>query len=105
MVPSPEYTAGVAGELAEAAAAGSSDEEFFPAMPTVPNRQQHRDHVPCGRRLLFNAVVARPVSRKEISTTPKAQEAQGKEWGRLRERKVWDESILLKWEDAAAEAQ
>ena len=31
--------------------------------------------------------------------------AQGKEWGRLREGKVWDESIIRKWEDVAAEAQ
>ena len=58
---------------------------------------QHRPKV-SDTPLLFNACVARPVSRKERNETPAALEAVKKEWTRLRNVKhkhgvgVWDES-------------
>ena len=55
--------------------------------------------------MLFNAVVARPVKRDEINREPEAQKARDKEWGRLRERKVWDESKIMCWDKLAAEAK
>ena len=68
-------------------------------------RKRHRPRVTSGRRLLFNAVVARPVGRKEIAVTKKAQDAQSAEWGRLRDREVWDETVIREWSAVASEAQ
>ena len=55
--------------------------------------------------MLFNAVVARPVGRKETEATPDAVTARDKEWNTLRSRGVWDESIIRHWDDVAREAK
>ena len=82
-----------------------ANEDYVPAMPCVPSTDGHRvKNSEFGRRFLFNAVVARPVGRKEISEQPKAQEAARKEWDRLRAKKVWDESWIREWNDVAREA-
>ena len=44
----------------------------------------HREHNPEAAPLPFNAMVARPVGRKERDETPEALEAVAKEWKRLR---------------------
>ena len=83
----------------------SADGDYIPAMPCVPSTDAHRvKNSESGRRLLFNAVVERPVGRKEIGEQPKAQEAMRKEWDRLRAKKVWDESWIREWNDVAREA-
>ena len=50
-------------------------------------------------------MVARPVGKKEIEAQPKAQEAVQKEWQRLRDKRVWDESSVREWGDVAKEAR
>ena len=55
--------------------------------------------------MLFNAVVARPVGKAEIAAEPEAREAMDKEWDRLREKKVWDESEIEDWDVHAAKAR
>ena len=56
--PSPDYLASAVGEMADAAASADI-EDYVPAMPIVVNvrdkRKRHRNRVPHGRRLLFNA--------------------------------------------------
>ena len=70
LTPGDEYMTSMSAAVAEAAVAApgqeNNEDDFVPAMPTVPNNQYHRDVNHGGRRLLFNAVVARPVGRKEI---------------------------------------
>jgi hypothetical protein len=67
-----------------------------PAMPTVPCSHEHRPHV-VEHELPFSALVARPVSKAEVKTNPKAQEALQKEWDRLRMAGCWDESKVVEW--------
>ena len=73
-------------------------------MPVLPpaaasdSTRPHRERNPALSPMVFDAVVARPVGRKERNSTPKALEAVAKEWQRLRTIKhrdgvgVWDES-------------
>ena len=86
------------------------------AMPLLPLdsaaqlQPQHREHNPLQTPLPFNAMVARPVSRKERDSTPAALEAVAKEWRRLRSVKhkdgvgVWDESNVQERSKVAARA-
>ena len=53
----------------------------------------------------FDLAVARPVSRKEIATSDEAEKAEQREWNRLRDRKVWDESVIRDWFDVQREYQ
>ena len=77
-----------------------------PAMPVYPEsypREPHR--VKNGGRIFpFNAAVARPVGKAEIARTPAAQAAMKKEWDRLRDKKVWDETKPREWRDVRREA-
>ncbi len=73
-----------------------------PAMPTVQYRPKHR---PRNVPPLFNAAVARPVTRKEIAATPEAARAMKIEWDRLRKKKVWDERVIREWADVARDAR
>ena len=60
-------------------------EDHPPAMPCVAETQAHRTRM--GPKWFpFNACVARPVGKAELERTPAAQEADRKEWGRLREK-------------------
>jgi hypothetical protein len=65
---------------------------------------QHRVKV-APRRFPFNALVARPVSRKEIESNPNAKAAMNNEWDRLKEKKVWNETVVRDMSDVAAEAK
>eukprot|EP00969_Alexandrium_andersonii_P214904 9490182-Alexandrium_andersonii.AAC.1 len=47
----------------------------------------------------FHAYVARPVGKAEISRTPKAQEAEAKEWARMRDKYLWGERRPREWKD------
>ncbi len=57
------------------------------------------------RRLQFNALVARPVTKKEIEKNPKAQAAMDAEWNRLKEKNVWDMSVVRDLKDVAWQAR
>ena len=71
------------------------DHDLVPAMPTVTKGDSGADFSKCPdnrekkdkhrlkntpRRFPFNALVARPVTKKEIATNPKAQAAMDAEW-------------------------
>ncbi len=53
----------------------------------------------------FNACVARPVTKSEIAGNADARAALDCEWKRLRDKFVWDESVVREWSDVAWEAQ
>ena len=55
--------------------------------------QAHRDKV-ADNMFPFNACVARPVTKSEIAGSPGARAALDSEWKRLRDKYVWDESIV-----------
>ena len=75
-------------------------------MPCRKHKSRHRVKVDLpGRGWGYPAAVARPVGKKELSESPAALQAMKKEWGRLRERKVWDESVIREWSEVAGEAQ
>ena len=57
---------------------------------------------------LYSAVVARPVGKAELQSTPKAQEAMKHEWDRLndqKKRQVWDLSTVREAHEVMAEAK
>ena len=75
----------------------------FPAMPCKPTTEDdpadpHREKIG-ERRWPINAMVARPVGKKEIAASTAAQEAIQKEWDRLRAKNVWDETQVEEWDD------
>ena len=75
----------------------------FPRMPTFEPSQgprEHRTRHP-HRQLFLEACVARPVTKSERLTNPKAQQAVQKEWDRLRAIKCWDESTVYEWSELA----
>ena len=113
---------------ATCAAAATVDADGFsiPAMPCVPTngvsagqsiggdstleqfvQMATNNHRPKIARswLPFNAMVARPVSQKEIARVQAAKDAMDKEWNRLIEQKVWDFDSVREWSDVAAEAR
>ena len=51
------------------------------------------------------ACVARPVGKRELESSPEALKAQKSEWNRLWKRGVWDDSVVRKWSDVAAQAR
>ena len=84
----------------------AADSDGLPPMPTKEEAQQHRDEL--GVRFLpFNACVAKPVAKKEISEQPKAREVLKKKWDRLREKSVWDLNLagVREWSKVAEEAR
>ena len=50
---------------------------------------------------LQNSMVARPVARKEVDASPKAQAAVLKEWEKLRIQGTWDEKGVKEWREVA----
>ena len=54
---------------------------------------------------LFAACVARPVGRKELEATPKAQAAVRKEWDKLIAKGVWDMATVQEWGSVVARAR
>jgi len=96
-----------------------SDNDLVPAMPTIfdnksndfkanfsdiVDHHKHRTKV-SRRRFPFNALVARPVGKKEIERTPDAQAAMNSEWKRLKDKDVWDQSVVREMSEVAAEAK
>eukprot|EP00972_Heterocapsa_arctica_P073078 10795000-Heterocapsa_arctica.AAC.1 len=55
--------------------------------------RQHREKV-AKHMLPFNACVARPVSKSEIANSAGARAALDSEWKRLRDKRVWDETVV-----------
>eukprot|EP00972_Heterocapsa_arctica_P036237 5331525-Heterocapsa_arctica.AAC.1 len=55
--------------------------------------QQHREKV-AKHMCPFNACVARPVSKAEIANNAGARAALDSEWKRLRDKHVWDETVV-----------
>eukprot|EP00972_Heterocapsa_arctica_P086502 12750740-Heterocapsa_arctica.AAC.1 len=53
----------------------------------------------------FNACVARPVTKSQIASSAGARAALDSEWKRLRDKHVWDESIVREWSEVAWESQ
>jgi hypothetical protein len=53
----------------------------------------------------FNAAVARPVSKSEVRSNPKAEAALVKEWDALRKAMSWDEAHVREWSAVAKEAR
>lgn len=66
---------------------------------------EHRPKDTPGLFQHMTAMVARPVSRTEMRANEKARLAAHKEWNRLRDNTVWDESVVLNWSDAWANAR
>ncbi|WP_288992890.1 hypothetical protein [uncultured Marinobacter sp.] len=96
------------------------DQDLVPAMPMVPKGDYKTDFSKCPdnrekkskhrskntpRRFPFNALVARPVTKKEIDRNPKAQAAMDAEWNRLKEKNVWDMSVVRDLKDVAWQAR
>eukprot|EP00969_Alexandrium_andersonii_P280987 12423189-Alexandrium_andersonii.AAC.1 len=73
-------------------------------MPCEPLVARHR-HKLGPRSLPFNACLARPVGKAEIAHTPAAQEAEAKEWKRLRDKYVWGEDNPREWAAVVKEAK
>jgi hypothetical protein len=72
--------------------------------PTMPCSAVCQDHRIKNPKSSFGipALVARPVSKAEIARNPTLKtgsclDALKKEWKRLRDRKVWDESTVISW--------
>ncbi len=74
-------------------------------IPAMSNRLMAGEHRSKDIPPLFNAAVARPVSRREIAENPAAARAMQVEWDRLRRKKVWRESVVREWADVAREAR
>ena len=86
------------------------------ALPThtgdIPRMPVHTDNTTDGHnhRGLYQslprfACEARPTHNKEIAANPAAQAAMQKEWQRLRDKSVWDESEPREWVDVSCEAR
>ena len=82
----------------------------FPAMPCTARSEAklgHGNKIPLSPHSMFNAMVARPVGKREVEDSEEAKKARDKEWNRLRDRKVWDESpgTIMEWDKLAANAR
>ncbi|OLP93893.1 hypothetical protein AK812_SmicGene24167 [Symbiodinium microadriaticum] len=83
------------------------NEDWIPAMPCTASlpQQQHRVKNP-EQRSCFNAMVTRPVTRKEMISNPKAMEACMKEWKGLWDQEVFDYfSQTREYDDVIKEAK
>ena len=80
--------------------------------PTMPCSAVYQDNRVKNPKSSFGipALVARPVSKAEIARNPTLKtgsclDALKKEWKRLRDRKVWDESTVINWSLIASKAR
>ena len=72
-------------------AARLGSEPSVPRMPRKACPARHRPRVNVWSSWpLFNACVARPVGKKEVLSTLKAQEAMEKEWNNLTKKGCWN---------------
>ena len=78
---------------------------YAPSMKTRPvDEKSHRSKI-TAFQFPFNVCVARPVTKKEASQSPKAWAALTKEWDKLRLQTCWDESKVREWRHISAEAK
>ena len=82
----------------------------FPAMPVcLDGQEQHRDKLTKPMHMseedVHDAVVARPVGKKELLANPKAQASLDVEWEKLMKKKAWDILSVRDWEDVSREAK
>ena len=85
---------------------GDGNPDTFPAMPCWSKsgaQQPHRERMG-PKPFPANLAVARPVSRKEVRSNPKAQAAMDDEWSKLEKAGVWDLQVRC-WYEVAAEAR
>ena len=80
-------------------------EDWIRSMPcatSIPQSHRTKNAVvkPC-----FNAVVTRPVTRKEMINNPKVMEAVMKEWMGLWDQEVFDFTQTREYDDVVAEAK
>ena len=79
-----------------------------PCMPCVHQDLEHREKfgqtdVRFGK--LFNAMVSRPVGRKEMMEDPDAKASMRNEWLGQHKQGVYDFSVIREYDDAVAEAK
>ena len=84
-------------------------DNLIPKLPCKPSKEGHREKNPRNRWML-PALVARPVPKKGIAMNPvlksgSCKDALDKEWTRLREKGVWDETSVKNWKDVARQAR
>ena len=81
------------------------NEDWIPSMPCATSvTTGHREKNPAVKSC-FNAMVTRPVTRKEMTSNPKAMEAFMKEWKGLWDQEVFDFSTTREYDDVVAEAK
>ena len=81
-------------------------EHKIPRMPCMSSLEKgHREKVQQSAFHFFNAMVTRPVNRKELLSNPKAMEAFMKEWKGLWDQGVFDFSVVREYDDVVAEAK
>ena len=78
--------------------------EYIPAMPVIATTPEHREKVQ-SLPPLYNACVARSLTKADMMNSPKGRAAQDLEWGRLRKIGAWNESKVREWGDVVAEAK
>ena len=73
-------------------------------MPVISTTPEHRDKI---RSMppLYNACVAKSLTKADMQISPKGRAAQELEWGRLRKIGAWNESKVTEWGDVVAEAK
>ena len=81
------------------------DDNWIPALPCTTSVQQNHRVKNGAHGRCFNAVVTRPVTRKEMLSNPKAMEAFMKEWKGLWEQEVFDFSQTREYDDVVNEAK
>ena len=81
------------------------DDNWIPAMAGTTSVQQNHHTKNGAHGRCFNAMVTRPVTRKEMLSNPKAMEAFMKEWKGLWEQEVFDFSQTRQYDDVVSEAK
>ena len=103
-----DQAAGGSSSAAGPAAAATSTEadgaDAVPRMPVAPCVHDHRQQL-ADCEPPFSALVARPVGKAEVRSTPAAQAALLKEWDKLRKAGCWDEGAVCEWAAVAAKAR
>ena len=79
----------------------------IPCMPCVQQDLEHREKFGQTVRFgkLFNAMVSRPVGRKEMMEDPDAKASMRNEWLGQHKQGVFDFSIIREYDDVVAEAK
>eukprot|EP00435_Cladocopium_sp_Y103_P040038 s2308_g10.t2 len=81
----------------------------FPSMPCVSQLDEHRERNVVGgsnvESLGFNAVVSRPVGRKEMMDDKDAKASMQKEWKGQRDAGVYDFTVIREYDEVVKEAK